>query len=641
MPTLFRRALPALLALILTLGCHPVAAMIWQLGSTDRAPPHGPIIAVAEIDGGRALVVGSDYTRALFAQYGVWQVRAPLPLPRNDFAAAALASGEVLVAGGKQNGSTTALVERYDPVLDAWSAAPWLPAARSVPLMARLKNGTILVAGGRDAAGLASRSVYAFDATSSTWTEQAPLLWDVQSPSHRLFALADGRMAVVHDRGIGLFDPLTNTWVSAVNPPVDTLPPSHPPIATQLSDGRIVVPAFGVYDAPTDTWTATASPSMQYLAAAAVTAARAVFAGYEYGSCPEPATCITWFQYEYSAASNQWTQLPGAPRAYGAAYSLTDGAYFTVADPPGLGAGAVYRRSRIHTLRVANPMELPLLPAAGASYRVETTLYAESEALSRPMTGQVTVSDGSASCKFAPPATGCTLTTLVAGKKTLTISYPGDDNYAPASASYVVDPYLIVDHTEGVAVTSTPHGIVDIGPIHFTIAAFAGGTAITLTAGMSDPALTFTGWQGECSGTAPCAFTMPHDRHVRVKAYAAPTSGAPFNLDVDRDGVAAATTDALMILRYLLANPEAAVINGTMPTAGAPPGGTVTGYLEGIRPKLDIDGNGTADARTDGLLILRYLMGIRGQALVADCVGAGATRANVADIEAYLATLLP
>jgi hypothetical protein len=53
---------------------------------------------------------------------------------------------------------------------------------------------------------------------------------------------------------------------------------------------------------------------------------------------------------------------------------------------------------------------------------------------------------------------------------------------------------------------------------------------------------------------------------------------------------------------------------------------------------LDIDGNGKLEGATDGLLIVRYLLGIRGAALVSGALGAGATRTLPADIESYLAT---
>jgi hypothetical protein len=56
---------------------------------------------------------------------------------------------------------------------------------------------------------------------------------------------------------------------------------------------------------------------------------------------------------------------------------------------------------------------------------------------------------------------------------------------------------------------------------------------------------------------------------------------------------------------------------------------------------LDIDANGSVDALTDGLIILRYLFGLRGQSLIDGVISEDAMRAEAADIETYIETLLP
>ena len=50
----------------------------------------------------------------------------------------------------------------------------------------------------------------------------------------------------------------------------------------------------------------------------------------------------------------------------------------------------------------------------------------------------------------------------------------------------------------------------------------------------------------------------------------------------------------------------------------------------------DIDGNATMEAKTDGLLLLRYLLGIRGSNLVVGAVGNGCTRCTSEPIELYI-----
>ena len=56
---------------------------------------------------------------------------------------------------------------------------------------------------------------------------------------------------------------------------------------------------------------------------------------------------------------------------------------------------------------------------------------------------------------------------------------------------------------------------------------------------------------------------------------------------------------------------------------------------------LDIDLDGNVDPLTDGLLIVRYLLGVRNAALVQDVLGTMPMRPNPTDIANYLATLTP
>ena len=66
-------------------------------------------------------------------------------------------------------------------------------------------------------------------------------------------------------------------------------------------------------------------------------------------------------------------------------------------------------------------------------------------------------------------------------------------------------------------------------------------------------------------------------------------------------------------------------------------------YEEGTIPMkiLDIDANGSVDALTDGLIILRYLFNLRGDSLVNGALGDNAMRTNSADVAAYIQSLMP
>jgi hypothetical protein len=113
-------------------------------------------------------------------------------------------------------------------------------------------------------------------------------------------------------------------------------------------------------------------------------------------------------------------------------------------------------------------------------------------------------------------------------------------------------------------------------------------------------------------------------------------------LDIDSNGAYDALTDGLILIRYLFG------LSGTSMTSGALGlGATRTDptqialYLAAVKPFLDIDGNGQVDALTDGLMILRYLFGLRGAAMLSGAVGTGATRTTAADIETYVQSLTP
>jgi len=55
----------------------------------------------------------------------------------------------------------------------------------------------------------------------------------------------------------------------------------------------------------------------------------------------------------------------------------------------------------------------------------------------------------------------------------------------------------------------------------------------------------------------------------------------------------------------------------------------------------DIDGNGQAEPLTDGLMLIRYMFGMRGVPLIAGAVGEGATRTTAGQIEAHIRSVMP
>ena len=106
-------------------------------------------------------------------------------------------------------------------------------------------------------------------------------------------------------------------------------------------------------------------------------------------------------------------------------------------------------------------------------------------------------------------------------------------------------------------------------------------------------------------------------------------------LDIDGSQTVSATTDGLMLLRAMLG------LTGTAVTQGATVPGAPRTSSEQISPyvhlaALNLDGTGNANAATDGVLLLRAMFGLTGAAVTNGVtVASGRTWA---DIRTYLNT---
>jgi hypothetical protein len=166
------------------------------------------------------------------------------------------------------------------------------------------------------------------------------------------------------------------------------------------------------------------------------------------------------------------------------------------------------------------------------------------------------------------------------------------------------------------------------------------GATVTLSASTDGfPNSRFTGWLGACTGLNSCTISVNGATHVSA------TFGLniqALRLDIDQSGNKVdALTDGLLILRYLLGvRGEPLIAGAVAPGATRRTAAAITEYLDALRPALDVDANGQADASTDGLMLLRYLFGLRDAAVVSNATGAGARR-NAAAIQAQIAALTP
>ncbi len=107
-------------------------------------------------------------------------------------------------------------------------------------------------------------------------------------------------------------------------------------------------------------------------------------------------------------------------------------------------------------------------------------------------------------------------------------------------------------------------------------------------------------------------------------------------LDIDGNGQADALTDGLINLGYLFGADSNQLGDFAAPGANRSFGDEIDRYLASARNgMLDVDGNGQADALTDGMMVLGYLFGAPGEQL-AGFAGAGATRTTGEQISQFL-----
>lgn len=138
--------------------------------------------------------------------------------------------------------------------------------------------------------------------------------------------------------------------------------------------------------------------------------------------------------------------------------------------------------------------------------------------------------------------------------------------------------------------------------------------------------------------------TTPYGYIFRAETF--PIDIAYVSFDVDKDGRLDALSDGLMFLRHLFSDASLrtvesitqGAISAQSPLTPQQVADNVDTVVEVIG---DIDDSGSLDALTDGLLLLRYAFGIRGEALVNQATAIGANRTTHEEVEAYIEKFLP
>ena len=114
------------------------------------------------------------------------------------------------------------------------------------------------------------------------------------------------------------------------------------------------------------------------------------------------------------------------------------------------------------------------------------------------------------------------------------------------------------------------------------------------------------------------------------------------SIDIDGNGKYEALTDGLLLLRGMFGLTGDALIGGAVASdAVYTTSVDIEARIAMLGTLADIDGNGDVSALTDDLLALRYLFSLTGDALISGVIASDATTTTSAEIEAPIQSLTP
>ena len=137
------------------------------------------------------------------------------------------------------------------------------------------------------------------------------------------------------------------------------------------------------------------------------------------------------------------------------------------------------------------------------------------------------------------------------------------------------------------------------------------------------------------------ASDFDNDGYTAIEEFLADTIPTG-SLDLDGNTKYDALSDGMLLVRSMFGLEGDVLINGSIASDAAYISSTdILNRIELLGDLRDIDGNGDIEALTDGLLVVRHLFGLEGEALIAGVIAENATRVTAAEIEIYLEILAP
>ena len=120
-----------------------------------------------------------------------------------------------------------------------------------------------------------------------------------------------------------------------------------------------------------------------------------------------------------------------------------------------------------------------------------------------------------------------------------------------------------------------------------------------------------------------------------------PDPPADADYDIDGNGRYDALTDGLLIVRYLFGLRNAALTASAVGTGATRTAAEIEARLASLGRALDVDGDGRANALTDGMLIIRKLFGLGGAKVIEGAIGTGASRTTAQAVTDYMNGFMP
>ena len=140
-----------------------------------------------------------------------------------------------------------------------------------------------------------------------------------------------------------------------------------------------------------------------------------------------------------------------------------------------------------------------------------------------------------------------------------------------------------------------------------------------------------------CLGFSPKSFVFIA-LLVMVSGHEAQAT-VPLIYDVDGDQQVEPLTDGLLVLRHQFGFEGSALTDGALGSnATITNASDIATYISTRKVSFDLDGNGTLDPLTDGLLLIRYLFGFAGEQMTYNAVDSTAARSTYAEIVDHIAS---